>query len=108
MGEGFITGLSVLSSGTLQQKAEMIFRAFDLNNDGFVSREELAKSLRKSIRGSIIVLKREHPDISPEELMKITGRMDELSVQRMIDHIFKVCEGNEEGITFDGWSAQCD
>ena len=47
----------------------MIFRAFDLNNDGFVSREELAKSLRKSIRGSIIVLKREHPDISPEELM---------------------------------------
>ena len=34
--------------------------------------------------------------------------MDELSVQRMIDHIFKVCEGNEEGITFDGWSAQCD
>lgn len=47
----------------------MIFRACDLNNDGELSREELAKSLRKGIRGSLNVLRKEYPDITPEELL---------------------------------------
>lgn len=47
----------------------MIFHSCDLNNDGELTREELAKSLRKGIRGATTILKREYPDISPEELM---------------------------------------
>ena len=40
-----------------------------MNNDGWLTRDELAKSLRKGIRGAITVLKKEVPDISPEELL---------------------------------------
>ena len=47
----------------------VIFRSCDLNNDGILTREELSQSLRKGIRGAISVLKKEVPDLSPEELL---------------------------------------
>ena len=34
---------------------------------------------------------------------RITGKMDEMSVQRTVDHIFVVCDAVERGITLNDW-----
>ena len=36
-----VSGLSVLCKGTLEEKIEYAFRGYDLDNTGFISREEL-------------------------------------------------------------------
>ncbi|XP_063595306.1 Kv channel-interacting protein 2-like isoform X2 [Penaeus indicus] len=37
----FIMGLSVLLKGTLQERVNWIFNLYDINNDGYITREEL-------------------------------------------------------------------
>merc|ERR1712137_1044647 len=96
--EEFLIGISTFSKGTFRQKAEMIFRSFDLDNSGGVDRQELTKSIRKSIRGAVHMIQQD-PELSTEEKRKLCARMDENSVQRTVEHLFSVC--NEQNAQND-------
>ena len=37
----FVAGLSVLSRGTLAEKLQWIFSLYDINSDGYISRDEM-------------------------------------------------------------------
>eukprot|EP01100_Stratorugosa_tubuloviscum_P013339 TRINITY_DN662_c0_g2_i1.p1 TRINITY_DN662_c0_g2~~TRINITY_DN662_c0_g2_i1.p1 ORF type:complete len:230 (-),score=95.05 TRINITY_DN662_c0_g2_i1:74-763(-) len=44
-----ITGLAVLSTGDSELKARLTFKAFDINNDGYLTKDEIALMIEKSI-----------------------------------------------------------
>eukprot|EP01100_Stratorugosa_tubuloviscum_P013341 TRINITY_DN662_c0_g2_i3.p1 TRINITY_DN662_c0_g2~~TRINITY_DN662_c0_g2_i3.p1 ORF type:complete len:228 (-),score=114.54 TRINITY_DN662_c0_g2_i3:74-757(-) len=43
------TGLAVLSTGDSELKARLTFKAFDINNDGYLTKDEIALMIEKSI-----------------------------------------------------------
>lgn len=45
-GDEWIVGLSVLLKGTQEERIRYTFTIYDLNNDGFISREEIFSLLR--------------------------------------------------------------
>lgn len=44
--EGWLVGISVLLRGTQQEKTAFCFRVYDLNGDGFITRDEMFVLLR--------------------------------------------------------------
>lgn len=44
--EGWLVGISVLLRGTHQEKTAFCFRVYDLNGDGFITRDEMFVLLR--------------------------------------------------------------
>jgi len=48
----FIHAASILMSGTFEEKAEMLFKLHDHNNDGKITRNELFNSLKKSLESA--------------------------------------------------------
>nr|BAP74425.1 Hp-calaxin [Hemicentrotus pulcherrimus] len=45
----WLTGLSVFLKGSLEEKIQFCFKVFDLNSDGFISREEMFHLLKTSM-----------------------------------------------------------
>ncbi|XP_022192235.2 EF-hand calcium-binding domain-containing protein 1-like [Nilaparvata lugens] len=71
--EDWLLGLSVFLRGTLEERALFAFHVYDLNNDGFISREEMFLLLRNSLV--------KHPqDDDPDEGVK---DLVELAVRKM-------------------------
>ncbi|XP_056438970.1 calaxin [Gadus chalcogrammus] len=62
-------GLSVFLRGTLAEKIKYCFDVYDLNGDGFISREEMFHMLKNSL---IRQLTEEDPDEGIKDLVEIT------------------------------------
>ncbi|NXU43790.1 EFCB1 protein, partial [Drymodes brunneopygia] len=71
---GFITvvewveGLAVLLRGTLEEKMKYCFAVYDLNGDGYISREEMFQMLKNSL---LIQSADEEPDEGIKDLVEI-------------------------------------
>ncbi|RZF35216.1 hypothetical protein LSTR_LSTR014010 [Laodelphax striatellus] len=71
--EDWLLGLSVFLRGTLEERAIFAFHVYDLNNDGYISREEMFLLLRNSLV--------KHPqDDDPDEGVR---DLVELAVRKM-------------------------
>lgn len=44
----FVTGLSLLCKGTIEQKLELSFKAYDLDGNGYISKDELASMFKSA------------------------------------------------------------
>lgn len=66
--EGWIMGLSVFLRGTQTEKAEFCFRVYDLNNDGFITKDEMFSLLKNCL---IRQPQDEDPDESVKDLVDI-------------------------------------
>lgn len=66
--EGWIIGLSTFLRGNLKEKAAFCFRIYDLNNDGFVTKDEMFNLLKNSL---IKQPQDEDPDESVKDLVEI-------------------------------------
>lgn len=44
--ESWIMGLDVFLRGNLQDKTDFCFRVYDLNNDGFITKDEIFQLLK--------------------------------------------------------------
>lgn len=61
--DGWLRGLYVILRGNLAEKARFCFRVYDLNGDGFITKEEMYTLLRHSLI--------KHPqDDEPDEAVK--------------------------------------
>lgn len=69
--DGWIIGLSVFLRGTLFERASFCFRVYDLNNDGFITKDEMFSLMRNCL---IKQPQDEDPDESVRDLMEIALR----------------------------------
>ncbi|XP_038076605.1 EF-hand calcium-binding domain-containing protein 1-like isoform X2 [Patiria miniata] len=70
----WLQGLSVFLKGTYEEKKQFCFKVYDLNDDGFITREEIFNLLKSSMTK---LQTEEDPDEGIKELLEITiKRMD--------------------------------
>ncbi|NXY65304.1 EFCB1 protein, partial [Callaeas wilsoni] len=66
--EEWVEGLAVLLRGTLEEKIKYCFDVYDLNGDGYISREEMFQMLKNSL---LIQPADEEPDEGIKDLVEI-------------------------------------
>ncbi|NWV84335.1 EFCB1 protein, partial [Dasyornis broadbenti] len=64
----WVEGLAVLLRGTLEDKMKYCFKVYDLNGDGYISREEMFQMLKNSL---LIQPADEEPDEGVKDLVEI-------------------------------------
>ncbi|XP_048161629.1 EF-hand calcium-binding domain-containing protein 1 isoform X2 [Corvus hawaiiensis] len=64
----WVEGLEVLLRGTLDEKIKYCFQVYDLNGDGYISREEMFQMLKNSL---LIQSADEEPDEGIKDLVEI-------------------------------------
>ncbi|NWS82851.1 EFCB1 protein, partial [Toxostoma redivivum] len=64
----WVEGLGVLLRGTLEEKMKLCFTIYDLNGDGYISREEMFQMLKNSL---LIQPADEEPDEGIKDLVEI-------------------------------------
>lgn len=69
--DGWIVGLSIFLRGTMVERAAFCFRLYDLNNDGFVTKDEMFILMKNCL---IKQPQDEDPDESVKDLMEIALR----------------------------------
>lgn len=75
----FVLGLSTLSRGSVEEKLRWTFSLYDINGDGFITREEMT-----DIVTAIYELMGRHPDSSGPEVEKIKEKVEKIF--QVIDH----------------------
>lgn len=70
--QDFVQGLSILSRGSVEEKLRWTFSLYDINGDGFITREEMT-----DIVTAIYELMGRLPDECPEE-EKIKGKVEQI------------------------------
>lgn len=73
--DGWITGLSTFLRGSLAEKAAFCFRIYDLNNDTFITKDEMFALMKNCL---IKQPQDEDPDESVRDLMEIVLRKFDL------------------------------
>lgn len=91
--EDFVQGLSILSRGSLDEKLRWTFSLYDINGDGFITREEMTDivSAIYDLMGKIA-----EPSV------------DDDTVKDKVDRIFKKMDSNKDGVvTLDEFLECC-
>lgn len=78
----FVQGLSVLSRGSIEEKLQWTFQLYDINGDGYITRDEMT-----DIVTAIYELMGRHPDSNGPEVDKIKDKVDTIFQVR---HLFFV------------------
>ncbi|KAL0269511.1 UNVERIFIED_CONTAM: hypothetical protein PYX00_007215 [Menopon gallinae] len=80
--EDFVTGLSILSRGTLEEKLRWTFSLYDINGDGSITREEMTDII-----------------VAIYGLMgKCIEPIDENTLKQRVDRIFQKMDINQDGV----------
>lgn len=80
--EDFVTGLSILSRGTLEEKLKWTFSLYDINGDGCITKEEMTDIITAIY-----------------DLMgKCIEPVDEATLKERVDHIFQKMDINQDGV----------
>ncbi|XP_052707205.1 Kv channel-interacting protein 4-like isoform X1 [Crassostrea angulata] len=91
--EEFVMGLSVLSRGTLQERLQWAFNLYDINGDGFITKDEMTDIV--------------------SAIYEMMGRfsepmVDENTTKEHVERVFHKMDINRDGvITFDEFMETC-
>ncbi|XP_005089638.1 EF-hand calcium-binding domain-containing protein 1 [Aplysia californica] len=66
--EDYVSGIAKFLNGTVDEQVQMVFDVYDLNNDGYISREEMFQLLKSSL---VKAPTEEDPDELVKELVEI-------------------------------------
>ncbi|XP_043508434.1 Kv channel-interacting protein 1-like [Frieseomelitta varia] len=81
--EDFVTGLSILSRGSIDEKLRWTFSLYDINGDGCITREEMT-----DIVTAVYELMGKFAD----------PNLDHEGVREKVDRIFQKMDGNKDGV----------
>ncbi|CAD7091672.1 unnamed protein product [Hermetia illucens] len=91
--EDFVQGLSILSRGSMEEKLRWTFSLYDINGDGYITREEMT-----DIVTAIYELVGRLPDTCP----------DEEKIKEKVERIFQKMDINRDGVvTLDEFLMCC-
>ncbi|KAK1127122.1 Kv channel-interacting protein 1 [Melipona bicolor] len=79
----FVTGLSILSRGSIDEKLRWTFSLYDINGDGCITREEMT-----DIVTAVYELMGKFAD----------PNLDHEGVREKVDRIFQKMDGNKDGV----------
>jgi len=73
----FVCGLSILCKGTAEEKLKLSFKSYDINNDGYISKEEMTALFKSAWLAGFKTLSLQHggEDIIPEQLDEFSTTM---------------------------------
>ncbi|XP_029172007.1 uncharacterized protein LOC114941246 [Nylanderia fulva] len=81
--EDFVTGLSILSRGSIDEKLRWTFSLYDINGDGCITREEMTDIVTAVYE---LMGKFSDPNLDPE------------GVREKVDRMFQKMDGNRDGV----------
>jgi len=98
----FITGLSCLCKGTPEEKIRVTFKAYDLDNSGFIDQNELTIMFKNAWISGFRMLSAAHPEesgtLSPSELDTFSTEI----ATAFASQAFDVLDANHDGkISFE-------
>eukprot|EP00026_Physarum_polycephalum_P013469 Phypoly_transcript_13873.p1 GENE.Phypoly_transcript_13873~~Phypoly_transcript_13873.p1 ORF type:complete len:271 (+),score=50.99 Phypoly_transcript_13873:86-814(+) len=91
----FVCGLSMLCKGTLEEKLELSFKAYDLDGNGFISKDELALMFKSAWIAGFRALCASHgnEELSMDDLNEFSEEMATL----FADNAFDTLDTNGDG-----------
>ncbi|XP_034933810.1 Kv channel-interacting protein 1-like [Chelonus insularis] len=81
--EDFVTGLSILSRGSMDEKLRWTFSLYDINGDGCITRDEMTDIVTAVYE---LMGKFSDPNMDPE------------GVREKVDRMFQKMDGNKDGV----------
>jgi len=83
----FVTGLSMLCKGTVEEKLELSFKAYDIDGNGFISKDELALMFKSAWIAGFRALCATHgnEELSMEDLNEFSEEMATLFAENAFD-----------------------
>jgi len=91
----FVCGLSMLCKGTVEEKLELSFKAYDIDGNGFISKDELALMFKSAWIAGFRALCASHgnEELSMEDLNEFSEEMATL----FADNAFDTLDTNGDG-----------
>jgi len=91
----FVSGLSMLCKGSIEEKLELSFKAYDLDGNGFISKDELGAMFKSAWISGFKALSTIHgnQDLSMEDLNEFSEEMATL----FADNAFETLDTNGDG-----------
>jgi Ca2+-binding EF-hand superfamily protein len=96
----FVTGLSCLCKGTPEEKLALSFKAYDIDGNGYISKDELAAMFRSAWLAGFQALTAVHgeEDVSRADLEEFSAEMATI----FADNAFDSLDTNHDGqLSFD-------
>jgi len=101
----FLEISSIILRGSIEDKAAVIFDAYDVNSDGFIRREELYKCLKRSMKMAKKIkdasLKQFRTDLGRQNADDLARRIDEMSkdkhIKSLVEDILMTADKNGDG-----------
>lgn len=83
----FITGLSILCKGSVEEKLALSFKAYDIDGNGFISKDELALMFKSAWIAGFRALCASHgnEDLSMDDLNEFSEEMANLFAENAFD-----------------------
>jgi len=83
----FVTGLSLLCKGTVEEKLELSFKAYDLDGNGYISKDELASMFKSAWIAGFRALCATHgnEELSMDDLNEFSEEMATLFAENAFD-----------------------
>lgn len=80
----FVQGLSILSRGSVEEKLRWTFSLYDINGDGFITRDEMT-----DIVTAVYELVGRHPDSAGPDVEKIKEKVEKIFLVSIDRHCAK-------------------
>lgn len=112
----FLLGFVVATNGSLENKAALLFDSIDLNDDGFLSRDELTSKLEKSFNSYSAVNLSSVESLNSSDMSFVAKWMQQQAAEKkmreipaLVDSCFRADSNHDGKISRDEWiSASLD